>query len=121
MVQRGEVSLADPVAKYLPSGIKMPERGGKVITLEEPGQAPVRIAPSADKPECGRKSLESVCAILRTAALRVSFRLYAIRDIGAAFEYSNLGVGCLDTFCRSRPERTMGRSSGRGSAAARDE
>src|ERR1035438_995431 len=33
MVQRGEVSLDDPVAKYLPADVKMPERGGKQITL----------------------------------------------------------------------------------------
>ena len=33
MVQRGEVSLDDPVAKYLPGGVKMPQRGGKQITL----------------------------------------------------------------------------------------
>src|ERR1017187_7851832 len=33
MVQRGEVSLDDPVAKYLPADVKMPQRGGKQITL----------------------------------------------------------------------------------------
>jgi CubicO group peptidase (beta-lactamase class C family) len=34
MVQKGEVALTDPVAKYLPPEAKMPERGGKAITLE---------------------------------------------------------------------------------------
>ena len=33
MVQRGEVALTDPVAKYLPPDVKVPERGGKKITL----------------------------------------------------------------------------------------
>ena len=33
MVERGEVALADPVAKYLPPEVKVPERGGRVITL----------------------------------------------------------------------------------------
>ncbi len=33
MVQRGEVALADPVAKYLPADVRVPERGGRVITL----------------------------------------------------------------------------------------
>ena len=28
MVERGEVALEDPVAKYLPAGVKMPERNG---------------------------------------------------------------------------------------------
>ena len=33
MVQRGEVSLDDPLAKYLPAGVKVPERSGRKITL----------------------------------------------------------------------------------------
>ena len=33
MVQRGEVKLADPVAKYLPAEVKLPERAGRSITL----------------------------------------------------------------------------------------
>jgi len=35
MVQRGEVSLADPIAKYLPADVKVPERGGRPITLQD--------------------------------------------------------------------------------------
>ncbi|HEX7137437.1 MAG TPA: serine hydrolase, partial [Vicinamibacterales bacterium] len=31
-VQRGEVALADPVSKFLPANVKVPERGGKKIT-----------------------------------------------------------------------------------------
>src|SRR5580765_40037 len=33
MVQRGEVALTDPVAKYLPADAKVPERSGRAITL----------------------------------------------------------------------------------------
>src|SRR5271165_562904 len=33
MVRRGEVALDDPVAKYLPPEVKMPQRGGRQITL----------------------------------------------------------------------------------------
>src|SRR5689334_20203374 len=33
MVQKGEVKLDDPVAKYLPTSVKVPERNGKKITL----------------------------------------------------------------------------------------
>jgi CubicO group peptidase (beta-lactamase class C family) len=35
MVQRGEVALTDPVSKFLPSNVKMPERNGKKITLAD--------------------------------------------------------------------------------------
>jgi hypothetical protein len=35
MVNKGEVSLDDPAAKYLPKGHHMPERGGRQITLRD--------------------------------------------------------------------------------------
>src|ERR1700677_1834752 len=35
MVQKGEVSLTDPVSKYLPASVKVPERNGKKITLQD--------------------------------------------------------------------------------------
>jgi len=35
MVQRKQVSLDDPPAKYLPERVKMPERSGKSITLHD--------------------------------------------------------------------------------------
>ena len=35
MVRHGEVALTDPVSKYLPKGVKMPERSGRFITLED--------------------------------------------------------------------------------------
>jgi len=34
MVERKEVALTDPVSKYLPANVKMPERNGRQITLE---------------------------------------------------------------------------------------
>jgi serine-type D-Ala-D-Ala carboxypeptidase/endopeptidase len=33
MVNRKEVTLDDPAAKYLPENVKLPERSGKSITL----------------------------------------------------------------------------------------
>lgn len=35
MARRGEVALTDPVSKYLPAAVKMPERGGRKITLAD--------------------------------------------------------------------------------------
>jgi len=34
-VERGEVALTDPVAKFLPAKVKMPERAGRAITLQD--------------------------------------------------------------------------------------
>jgi D-alanyl-D-alanine-carboxypeptidase/D-alanyl-D-alanine-endopeptidase len=33
MSRRGEVAITDPVSKYLPASVKMPERNGRKITL----------------------------------------------------------------------------------------
>src|SRR5580698_8620594 len=35
MVQRGQVALTDPVSKYLPASVSMPQRNGKQITLQD--------------------------------------------------------------------------------------
>lgn len=40
MVRRGEVALDDPVAKYLPASVKMPERDGRQITLVDRRRTP---------------------------------------------------------------------------------
>jgi serine-type D-Ala-D-Ala carboxypeptidase/endopeptidase len=35
MVQRGEVALTDPISKYLPETVKVPERNGRKITFAD--------------------------------------------------------------------------------------
>ena len=35
MTRRGEVALTDPVSKYLPTGVKLPERNNRKITLAD--------------------------------------------------------------------------------------
>lgn len=95
MVQRGEVSLTDPVAKYLPPEVKMPERGGRVITLEDlsrhrsglprlPGN--LNASENPQNPY-SRYTVQQLYDFLSGYVLP--------RDIGSAFEYSNLGVGLL--------------------------
>src|ERR1017187_3791864 len=94
MVQRGEVSLDDPVAKYLPAGVKMPQRGGKQITLIDLAthtsglpRMPSNFAP---------KDIENPYADYTVANLFQFLSTYELkRDIGSQFEYSNMGVGLL--------------------------
>ena len=50
MVQRGEVALTDSVAKYLPAGVKMPERNGRQITLEDLATHTSGLPRFADEP-----------------------------------------------------------------------
>ncbi len=94
MVERGLVRLDDPVAKYLPKGVKVPSRGGKEITLLDLAthrsglpRMPENFAPAdPDNPYADY-----------TAARLFEFLAgYALpRDIGASYEYSNLGAGLL--------------------------
>jgi len=94
MVQRGEVSLDDPVAKYLPADVKIPQRGGKQITLGDLAthtsglpRMPSNFAP---------KDIANPYADYTLANLFQFLSAYELtRDIGAQFEYSNMGVGLL--------------------------
>jgi D-alanyl-D-alanine-carboxypeptidase/D-alanyl-D-alanine-endopeptidase len=95
MVQRGDVKLTDPVAKYL-TGVKVPERGGHQITLEDlathtsglPREPSNLKARSVYDPWAGY-SFEDLSEFLSSYQLS--------RDPGGRFEYSNLGVALLGT------------------------
>jgi serine-type D-Ala-D-Ala carboxypeptidase/endopeptidase len=94
MVQRGEVALADPVAKYLPAGVKVPERGGRRITLEDLSthtsglpRLPSNLKPANPANPYADYSAERLYEFLST------YKMW--RDIGSGFEYSNLGGGLL--------------------------
>src|SRR4051812_6631627 len=94
MVERGQMKLDDPVAKYLPKAVQPPVRHGKEITLlqlathtsglpREPGNLDSRVP---DSP-CAGYSTEKLFAFLS------SYKL--VRDPGERFEYSNPGVAVL--------------------------
>jgi D-alanyl-D-alanine-carboxypeptidase/D-alanyl-D-alanine-endopeptidase len=94
MVERGEVALEDPVAKYLPKTVKVPERGGKQITLldlvtHKSGlpRLPANLQPKDMGNPYADYTAENLYAFLSGYTLP--------RDIGAQFEYSNLGMGLL--------------------------
>ena len=88
------VKLDDPVKNYLPSGVNVPERNGKQITLLDlathtsglprmPGNFTPRDAsnPYADY------------TVAKLYGFLSGYQL--TREIGAKFEYSNLGLGLL--------------------------
>lgn len=88
MVERNEVTLNDPAAKYLPENVRMPERNGKPITLlqlstHRSGLPPLpgNLAPNADY------SVDDLYQFLSGYTLP--------RDPGSEYEYSNLGAGLL--------------------------
>jgi len=94
MVARGEVKLDDPVSKYLPASVKMPERNGRQITLldlatQQSGlpRLPDNMVPADESNPYADYKVEQMYEFLSGHTLT--------RDIGAKYEYSNLGMGLL--------------------------
>jgi serine-type D-Ala-D-Ala carboxypeptidase/endopeptidase len=94
MVRRGEVTLSDAVSAHLPDAVVVPSRGGREITLldlathhsglpREPGN----MSPADPSNPFADYTVEQLYAFLSEHELA--------RDIGEAYEYSNLGFGLL--------------------------
>ena len=94
MIQRGEVSLNDPVTKYLPAGVKLPERRGRQITLLDLAthtsgllSFPSNIYPGDPANPFADYTADQLYEYLSTYQLK--------RDIGSKYDYSNMGYGIL--------------------------
>jgi CubicO group peptidase (beta-lactamase class C family) len=94
MVQKGEVAVTDPVSKYLPASVKVPERDGKKITLQDLStqssglpRMPSNFHPKDTLNPYADYSAEQLYEFLSGYQLT--------HDIGSHYEYSNLGVGLL--------------------------
>jgi D-alanyl-D-alanine-carboxypeptidase/D-alanyl-D-alanine-endopeptidase len=97
MVERGEVGLDDPVAKYLPETVKVPSRNGRQITLADlttHTSGLPRIPSNLDATNLDNPYAKYGPAELY-AFLGGSTGYTLPRDPGAQWEYSNLGVGLL--------------------------
>jgi CubicO group peptidase (beta-lactamase class C family) len=94
MAARREVRLDDPVAKYLPPTVHVPSRNDKQITLVDLAtqssglpRLPSNLAPRDRANPYADYSVEQLYAFLSGYELT--------RDVGATYEYSNLGFGLL--------------------------
>lgn len=94
MVLRGEVSLDDPAARYLPESVTMPNDSGRVITLKDLAthssglpRIPDNLSPADPQNPYADYTPEEMYAFLS------SFKLE--REIGEEITYSNLGIGLL--------------------------
>lgn len=94
MAQRGEVKLDDPIQKYLPPTVKIPERGGKQITLIDLAthtsglpRMPENFRPKDPSRPYVDYTVDALYSFLSSYELR--------RDIGIKYVYSNLGFGLL--------------------------
>ncbi|MEP6491342.1 MAG: serine hydrolase [bacterium] len=94
LVQEGKVTLDDPAQKYLPSGVTLPVRNGKSITLgslSEQNSGLPRM-PSNFNPKDAANPYADY-TVQQMYNFLTGYQL--TRDPGALFEYSNLGVGLL--------------------------
>jgi serine-type D-Ala-D-Ala carboxypeptidase/endopeptidase len=94
MVVRGEVKLDDPVAKFLPPTVRMPNRDGREITLLDLANQVSGLPRLPDnlKPA----DLGNPYADYGPDRLYEFLSGYTLtRPIGERYEYSNLGVGLL--------------------------
>jgi CubicO group peptidase (beta-lactamase class C family) len=94
MAERGEVKLDDPISKFLPPGVKVPERGGRQITLIDLAthtsglpRIPTNFAPKDPSNPYADYTVGQLYQFLASYSLP--------RDVGAQYEYSNLGGGLL--------------------------
>ena len=94
MVERGELGLDDPVAAFLPPSVQVPGSEGRQITLRDLSthhsglpRMPDNFAPADPDNPFADYSVEQLYQFLH------QYRLP--REVGAQFEYSNLGVGLL--------------------------
>jgi CubicO group peptidase (beta-lactamase class C family) len=93
-VVRGEASLDDPVAKLLPQNAKVPARNGRKITLLDLAthtsglpRLPSNLLPADPANPYADYGEASLYEFLASHELA--------RDVGATYEYSNLGAGLL--------------------------
>jgi len=94
MVGRGEVSLDDPVAKYLPAGTRVPATGDRAITLRDLAthfsglpRLPNNLSPRDINNPYVEYTADKLYAFLAGHELA--------RSPGSRFDYSNLGAGLL--------------------------
>jgi D-alanyl-D-alanine-carboxypeptidase/D-alanyl-D-alanine-endopeptidase len=101
MVRRGEVALTDPVAKYLPAGIKMPERNGRQITLVDLATHTSGLPflpsnlPGASDPANFSKYMGAISGYSDEQLYQFLSTYQLENDPGSHWAYSNLGVGLL--------------------------
>lgn len=94
MAAREQLSLYDPISKYLPESVKVPSRGEKEITLlhlatHHSGlpRLPSNLVPADAENPYADYSVDKMYAFLSSYTLT--------RDIGEKYEYSNYGFGLL--------------------------
>lgn len=101
MVEAGQVKLDVPAQTYAPTGLQLPTRNGKTISLANLSEQnsglprlPTNLAPANPANPYADYSVDQLNDFVGHYTLT--------RDPGEAFEYSNLGVGLLGHLLATR-------------------
>jgi CubicO group peptidase (beta-lactamase class C family) len=93
MARRGELSLSDPVAKFLPSGTTLPQRGHPITLLD---LATHTSGLPRMPPNVAVTNLNDPNADMTEDQLLKSVAQYELtRDVGSGYEYSDAGYELL--------------------------
>lgn len=94
MVRRGEVQLAEPIAKLLPSSVTVPSHNGKQITLLDLSTHHSGLPPMPENFQ--PRNPENPYADYTVNEIYQHLSGYQLsRDPGETFDYSNFGTGLL--------------------------
>ena len=94
MVERGQMKLDDPVAKYLPASVKMPTHNGKEITLLHLATHTSGLPDGPDNVDPKRADNRYVdYTVEKMYAFVSGYKLAS--DPGTKYEYSTVGMGLL--------------------------
>ena len=94
MAVRGEVALADPLAKYLPGGVDVAQRSGRAVTLADLATHTSGLPSLPD--DFAPRDIGNPYADYTLAQLYGFLsRFVPAAEIGTTFDYSNLGYGLL--------------------------
>jgi serine-type D-Ala-D-Ala carboxypeptidase/endopeptidase len=112
MTRSGQVRLDDPIAEYLPKGVRAPSKDGRAITLlnlaeQRSGlpRLPTNMHDVASGDPYANYTISDMYAFLNGYALT--------RDPGASYEYSNYGIGLLGQLLANRMQTTYAQLVGR--------
>jgi D-alanyl-D-alanine-carboxypeptidase/D-alanyl-D-alanine-endopeptidase len=93
MVRRGEVTLADPVTKHLPAGVKVPEKNGRAITLLDLATHTSGLPFMTDEAPTFDDSTGAKYSVAQLEQFLARHEL--ARDIASEWDYSNTGYWLL--------------------------
>lgn len=95
MVQDGQVALSDPVARYLPAGVRVPQRNGRSITFVDLATHTSGLPFMPDESPATAKYSDAYLY-----QFLAGYKLQS--NIGATWDYSNLGYWLLSQALAAR-------------------